>query len=225
MLEVEVRREDDSWRTLEWWLLMKMSSALGAWLLSASLLNAGTPEGLTYRIRLQLQGDAEPLEGRFRLVPTPVLRTHNRVKPLRMGGWRLEPLSGTLRGVMARAERMLYLAGPSPETNPRHAAIRYGNHLCSVWDVRVPPGGGVYAYLVEVKPGILALSYLSGRFAGGDLRSVELQLEKVHLPRCTAPAEDGTALLTTLARLTAAPTLETSDMDGVTFLDERVERR
>jgi len=141
---------------------MRMLGALGAWFLSVSLLNGGTPEGLSYRIRLQLQGEAEPVEGRFRLVPTPVLRTRNHVKRLRMGGWRLEPLSGPIRTLLARAERLLYLAGPTAETKPRHAAIRFGKRLCPVWDVQVPAGGGVYAYLVEVKPGVLALSYLSG---------------------------------------------------------------
>ncbi|MBP1626315.1 MAG: hypothetical protein H6Q00_790 [Holophagaceae bacterium] len=198
---------------------MKMFGALGAWILSASLLNGGSPEGLSYRIRLQFQGDSEPVEGRFRLVPTPVLRTRNRVKPPRMGGWRLEPLSGSLRGVLPRAERLLYFAGPGPGTSPRGAVIRYGKRLCHVWDVQIPIGTGVYAYLVEVKPGVLALAYLSGRFATGELHSVEMQLERVELRTHAAPAEEGTALLKTLAKLTAPP------VEAITFAEERVELR
>lgn len=200
---------------------MKMFGALGAWLLSASLLNAGTPEGLSYRFRLQFQGDPEAVEGRFRLVPTPVIRTRNRVKPLRMGGWRLEPLSCMRGGVLARVERLLYFAGPSPETTRRGAVIRYGKRLCPVWDVQVPPRGGVYAYLVEVKPGVLALSYLSGRFATGDLHSAQLQLERVDLNPHAAPAEEGMVLLKTLARLKEP----SAEVEGITFLEERVELR
>ena len=195
--------------------------ALGAWLLSAGLLGAEVPEGLSYRLRLQLKGETEAVEGRFRLVPTPVVRTRNRVRPPRMGGWRLEPLSGSLRGVLPRVERLLYFAGPSPEMSRRGAVIRYGGRLCPVWDVQAPPGGGVYAYLVEVRPGVLALSYLSGRFAQGDLHSVELHLERVSLRGQAAPAEDGMGLLRTLARL--RETTVAGDEPACT--EERVEVR
>lgn len=196
-----------------------MFGALGAWLLSASLLQGGTPEGLTYSLRVQFQGETETVEGRFRLVPTPVVRTRNRAKPLRMGGWRLEPVSGPLRGVLARVEHLLYLSGPSFETSRRRAVIRYGKRLCPVWDIQVPSRGGVYAYLVEVKPGVLALSYLSGRFASGDLHSVELQLERVDLKPRTAPAEEGTVLLRTLARLTQSA----KSPEPTAYPEERVE--
>ncbi|WP_005036488.1 hypothetical protein [Holophaga foetida] len=199
---------------------MRMFGALGAWMLSASLF-AGTPEGLSYRFRIQFQGDSEAVEGRFRLVPTPVVRTRNRVKPPRLGGWQVESPSGSVRGALARVERLLYFAGPGPGTSRRGAVIRYGKRLCPVWDVQTSPKGGIYAYLVEVKPGVLALSYLSGRFASGDLHSVELQLERVDLPAHAAPAEEGTVLLKTLAQLAELP----GEVEGITFLEERVELR
>lgn len=200
---------------------MSKFGALGAWLLSASLLGAEVPEGLSYRLRLQLKGESEVVEGRFRLVPTPTARTRNRVKPPRMGGWRLEPVSGSLRGVLPRVERMLYFAGPSPGMSRRGAVIRYGGRLCPVWDIPASSGGGVYAYLVEVKPGVLALSYLSGRFAKGDLHSVEMHLERVNLKGHTAPAEEGMVLLRTLTRLQEP----VGGVEGGTSLEERVEVR
>jgi len=195
---------------------MRIVGVLGAWLLSASLVNAEAGDGLTYRFRLQGQGELETEVGRFRLHPIAALRTHNRHQPPRMGGWRLEPIGKVPGSVLVRLERLLYLGGPSTGTVPRHAVIRYGKRLCQVWDVGLPTGGGVYAYLVEVKPGMLALSYLSGSFAGGDLRTVEIQLEKVELPERTAPAEEGAVLLKTLAHLD-------EPQAGAFLLEERVE--
>lgn len=199
---------------------MWKSSALGACLLWTSLLNAGTPEGLCYKLHLQLHGESEPLEGRFRLLPVPALRTHNRVHPPRFGSWRLESKSSRLQQALFRVERLLYLSGPTPELSRRGAVIRYGKRLCPVWDVPIPSGSSIYAYLVEVEPGLLALSYLSGNFAGGEFKKVEIQLESVKLSRKPAPAQEGTVLLRTLTRLLMSPPqVETHAGEQVVYVD------
>nr|WP_320133620.1 hypothetical protein [uncultured Holophaga sp.] len=190
---------------------MWKSGVLGACLFWSGLLDARSAPGLSYRLRLHFRGSPQAIVGRFRLVPTPALRTRNRVHPPRFGGWRLESRNASLSGgVLARVERMLYLSGPAPGLKRRGAVIRYGRRLCPVWDLPTRAEEGVYAYLVEVEPGVLALSYLSGRFSGGDLQAVELQLEGVDLPRRIAPAEDGAVLLRTLPRMADAP-VEPSD--------------
>jgi hypothetical protein len=177
--------------------------------LFASSLERGTGI-LEYRVKLRMHGDATPVETRFSLIPTPVASTANRVKKARMGAWRLEAhqpknASYSQAMVLARVERMLYLSGPGPETIPQNIVVRFGEKACRVWSAKIPPNVNVYAYLVEVSPGLLALNYLSGSFAGGDVATLEIQLENFRLEAGTAPAEEGTALLHSLRRLAAAP--------------------
>jgi hypothetical protein len=174
-----------------------------ALLASAPARNTGV---LIYRVKLRMQGEAKPIETRFSLIPTPVAVTANRVKKARMGAWRLEaeqPKEAAFSQalVLARVERMLYFSGPTAEITPRDLVVRFGTKSCRVWAAKIPSGVNAYAYLVEVSPGLLALSYFSGSFSGGDMAALEIQLESFHLEACSAPAEEGTALLQTLRRL------------------------
>ncbi len=166
--------------------------------------------GLVYRVKLRMQGEREAIQTRFSLIPTPVALTANRVKKSRMGAWRLEaqqpkdsPFSQAM--VLARVERMLYFSGPMAETTPRDLVVRFGEKPCRVWAATIPSKVNAYAYLVEVSPGLLALSYFSGSFPGGDVATLEIQLESFQLEANAAPAEEGTALLQTLRRMALAP--------------------
>jgi hypothetical protein len=76
--------------------------------------------------------------------------------------------------------------------------MKLGNRWCRLWQVRIPPEVGAYAYLVEVAPGLLALAYLSANLPEGDIQSLEIHLNGFALGRRAAPAEEGTALLKTL---------------------------
>jgi len=161
---------------------------------------------LHYRVRIVFKGDVAPTEARFILEPTPALVTHNHVKRPRLGGWRLEGIqrgqgSFSMGAVLARVERMMYFAGPGPGTQRRPIVVRFGDRPCDLWQVEVPANLQMYAYLAEVRPGLLALSYLSGSFSQGDIASLELQLEDFHLEPGAGPAEEGTALLGTLQRM------------------------
>jgi hypothetical protein len=160
-------------------------------------------QGLRYRIQVWMRGDAEPVETRFRLVATAGTTSHNKVKKPRMGGWRLEadraegtPYAQAL--LLGRAERLLYLAGPAPQTRPEPLALRFGARSLPVWSLEQPRGLRVSTALVEVAPRLLALCDLSARFDRGDLARVELHLEGVDDPGGLAPAEAGTVLLSTL---------------------------
>jgi len=183
-------------------------------LLPAALLASGVERGtgiLTYRVKLRMQGESAPIETRFSLIPLPVAATANRVKKSRMGAWRLEAQQAKASTfsqamVLARVERMLFLSGPTSETLPQNLVVHFGEKPCRVWSAKIPSGVHVYAYLVEVAPGLLALSYLSGSFPGGDMASLELQLESFRLDSGVAPAEEGTALLHSLRRLAVAST-------------------
>jgi hypothetical protein len=174
---------------------------------------------LHYRVKVQFKGDAAPTEARFVVEPTPVLVTRNRVQKPRLGGWRLEgvqkgPGTISMGALLARVERMLYLSGPAPGVVQRSIAVRFGRRTCPLWQVEAPAGLQVYAYLTEVRPGLLALSYLSGCFAHGDITSLELQLENFALAPGAGPAEEGLALLGTLQRM-ARESLESKSGGGV----------
>lgn len=176
-------------------------------LLLALSLSAALPvaaqEGLRYRMQMWMRGDAAPMETRFRLVATEGTTSHNRVKKPRMGGWRLEadraqgtPYAQAL--LLGRAERLLYLAGPSPQTHAEPISLRFGNRSLPVWSLEMPRDLHASTVLVEVAPGLLALSDLSARFERGDLARIELHLESLDGTGALTPAEAGTVLLSTL---------------------------
>lgn len=179
----------------------------------ALLLATASPRGtgsLEYRVKLRMQGETVPIETRCTLIPTHVVATANRVKKARMGAWRLEaqqPKGAAFSQAMilARVERMLYLSGPLPETLPRDLVVRFGEKPCRIWAAQIPANVSAYAYLAEVAPGLLALSYFSGSFPGGDVAALEIQLENFHLEAGIAPAEDGTLLIRTLRRMASTP--------------------
>ena len=181
--------------------------------LPALLMATAAPRGtgsLEYRVKLRMQGETVPIETRCTLIPTHVVATANRVKKAHMGAWRLEaqqPKGAAFSQamVLARVERMLYFSGPVPEVAPRALVVRFGEKPCRVWAAEVPPKISAYAYLAEVAPGLLALSYFSGSFPEGDVAALEIQLESFRLEPGVAPAEDGAALIRTLRRMAAAP--------------------
>lgn len=160
-------------------------------------------EGLRYRIQLWMRGDTEAMEARFRLLSTAATRSHNKVQKPRMGGWRLEadrtegtPYAQAL--LLGRAERLLYLAGPSPQTRPEPISLRFGHRSLPVWSLEMPRGLQASTVLVEVAPKLLVLCDLSVRFEQGDLARLELHLEGLDDTAALAPAEAGTTLLSTL---------------------------
>lgn len=182
---------------------------LGGWLALASLgLQAGNGDGcgsLEYRLKLRFREDAQPVEARFTLTPTAPLVTRNKVQKPRLGGWRLEGVQKEgaavpMSMVLARAERLLYLSGPTDELMPTGVVVRFGPKPCRVWQVKASPNTRTYAYLVELRPDLLALSYLSASFAEGDLAAIEIQLERFQLDSRAMPAEEGQQLLRTLRR-------------------------
>jgi len=187
-------------------------------LLLALPVAAQSQGGLRYRIQLWMRGEAEPLETQFRLKATPATHTQNRVQKPRMGGWRLEadrtqgtPYSQAM--LLGRAERLLYLAGPSPQTRQEPIALRFGTRSLQVWSLEMPLGFHASTVLVEVAPRLLALCDFSARFEQGDVARVELHLEGLESTTGLGPAESGTALLTTVqgwareARQTAEATV------------------
>ena len=160
-------------------------------------------EGLRYRMQAWMRGEAAPVETRFRLMATEGTTSHNRVKKPRMGGWRLEadrgqgtPYAQAL--LLGRAERLLYLAGPSPQTRAEPISLRFGTRSVPVWSLEIPKGLHASTVLIEVAPGLLALCDLSARFERGDLERIELHLESLGGTSSLAPAEEGTVLLSTL---------------------------
>jgi hypothetical protein len=166
-----------------------------------------TRTGLRYRILLKLKD--EPMqEARFLLLPTPPTTSVNKVKKRRFGGWRLEAERGegtpyAQAPLLARAERLLFFSGPSPQVSPESYALRFQGRACPVWKVAIPTGVKAFAYLVEIAPQELVLCDLSARFDRGDVESVELHLDAVNLPGRPAPPANGTALLSTLRRWAA----------------------
>jgi hypothetical protein len=179
-----------------------------------SSLSVRAQEGLRYRMQLWMHGDPQPLETRFRLQSTDGTRSHNRVQKPRMGGWHLEvdrdqgtPYAQAM--LLARAERLLYLAGPAPQTRPEPISLRLGNRSLPVWSLEMPKGIHASTVLVEVSPGLLALCDFSARFERGDVDRVELHLEGLDGTARLAPAEAGTALLSTLRSLAQEAQAET----------------
>jgi hypothetical protein len=171
-------------------------------------------EGLRYRMQLWMHGDPQPLETRFRLQSTAGTRSHNRVQKPRMGGWHLEvdraqgtPYAQAM--LLARAERLLYLAGPAPQTRPEPISIRFDKRSLPVWSLEVPKGIQASTVLVEVAPRLLALCDFSARFEHGDVDRVELHLEGLDGAARFSPAEDGTMLLSTLRSMAQEAQRET----------------
>ncbi len=169
-------------------------------------LPACAQEGLRYRMQLWMRGDAQPMETQFRLHSTAGTRSHNKVQKPRMGGWRLEAdrTEGTPYAqamLLGRAERLLYLAGPSPQTRPEPILLRFGNRSLPVWSLEIPKGIHASTVLVEVSPKLLALCDFSARFEHGDVARIELHLEGLDSTTGLTPAESGTTLLSTLRSL------------------------
>lgn len=174
------------------------------WLLLSLPLCA--QDGLRYRMQLWMRGDTQPVETRFRLQSTAGTRSHNKVQKPRMGGWRLEadrtlgtPYSQVM--LLGRAERLLYLAGPSPQTRQEPILLRFGARSLPVWSLEIPKGIHASTVLVEIGPKLLALCDFSARFEQGDVARIELHLEGLDSTTRLAPAEAGTALLSTLQSL------------------------
>ncbi len=175
-----------------------------SWLLLSVPLCA--QEGLLYRMQLWMRGEPQPVETRFRLQSTAGTRSHNKVQKPRMGGWRLEadrtqgtPYSQVM--LLGRAERLLYLAGPSPQTRPEPILLRFGTRSLPVWSLEIPRGVHASTVLVEIGPKLLALCDFSARFEHGDVARIELHLEGLDSTARLAPAEAGTSLLSTLQSL------------------------
>lgn len=171
--------------------------------LLALSLPLGAEEGLRYRMQLWMRGEPEPMETSFRLQSTAGTQSHNRVRKPRMGGWRLEAdrTQGTPYAqamLLGRAERLLYLAGPAPQTKREPISLRFGNRSLPVWSLEMPKGLHASTVLVEVAPKLLALCDFSIRFEQGDVVRLELHLEGLDSTAGLAPAEAGTTLLSTL---------------------------
>ena len=166
-------------------------------------LPLGAEEGLRYRMQVWMRGEPQPLETCFRLQSTAGARSHNRVQKPRMGGWRLEAdrTQGTPYAqamLLGRAERLLYLAGPAPQTRPEPISLRFGARSLPVWSLEMPKGLHASTVLVEIAPKLLVLCDFSARFEQGDVVRLELHLEGLDSTAGLAPAEAGTTLLSTL---------------------------
>ena len=172
-------------------------------LLLACTLPAAAGEGLRYRFQVWMRGGAAPLETRFNLLPAPGTVSHNRVKRPRMNTWRLEAQRGqgtpyAQALLLARAERLLYLSGPAPQTRREPIALRFATRSLPVWSLQLPRGLDATGVLVEVAPNLLALCDFSVRFQRCEVARMELHLEELEDTHGLAPAERGTALLSTL---------------------------
>ena len=175
-----------------------------SWMVLSLPLSA--QEGLRYRMQMWMRGEAQPVETWFRLQSTVGTRSHNKVQKPRMGGWRLEAdrTQGTPYAqvmLLGRAERLLYLAGPAPQTRPEPILLRFGVRSLPVWSMEIPKGVHASTVLVEIGPKLLALCDFSARFEKGDVARVELHLEGLDSTSKLAPAEAGTTLLSTLQSL------------------------
>ena len=192
---------------------MKVLNTILFLILSALPILAGGQEGavLEYRMQVRMRNDSRTLEGGVRVVTSPALRTRNKVKKLRMGGWRIEPeaTGGVIlpRSILARALGLCYFSGPTAQVVPLDTGMKLDGRWCRLWRVEPPPGLGAYAYLVEVAPNLLAMAYLSATLPDPDVRSLEIHLTKVRLGPGVAPAEEGTALLKTLQHWAAQPAI------------------
>jgi hypothetical protein len=171
--------------------------------LLALSLPLGAGEGLRYRMQLWMRGEPQPMETSFRLRATAGTRSHNKVQKPRMGGWCLEAdrTQGTPYAqamLLGRAERLLYLAGPAPQTRPEPISLRFGTRSLPVWSLEMPKGLHASTVLVEIAPKLLVLCDFSARFDQGDVVRLELHLEGLDNTAGLAPAEAGTTLLSTL---------------------------
>ena len=179
-----------------------MRSSVLVFLLASSLF-ASARDGLDYRFQLWMRGSASPMETRFTLDSDPRRVGHDRRRMPMMAAWHLEadraqgtPYVQAL--LLARAERLLYLSGPAPQTHREPIRLRFGTRSLPVWSLETPRDLDVSAALVEVAPSLLAVCALSVRFPTGRIARMDLHLEGLDHPRALAPAEDGTALLSTL---------------------------
>lgn len=186
-----------------------MRSAVLA-LLLATGLSATAKDGLQYRFQVWMRGTPAPLETRFVLHSAPGTVSHNRVKKPRMAAWRLDaerdqgtPYAQAL--LLARAERLLYLSGPAPQTRREPILLRFGARSLPVWSVLTPQNLDVSCAFVEVAPSLLAVCDLSVRFPQGEVARMDLHLEGLSGTHTLAPAEEGTALLSTLALWAHSP--------------------
>ena len=170
----------------------------------------GAREGavLDYQLKYQRRSESTWVETRFRLITTPALVTRQKHHRPRLGGWRIEAQPGhgpaASAAVLAQAAGLMYFSGPAVGVVPRDSTMVVGHRTCRLWQAPAPPGVAASVYLAEVAPGLLALSYLSASLREGDLAALELHLLGVDLGGHTSPAEDGSALLRTLARWSAA---------------------
>ena len=181
------------------WMLHR-ALVLFLWALPLPL---GAQAGLRYHMQVWMRGEAQPLETRFRLLTTAVAHSHNKVQKPRMGGWRLEAdrkdgTPYTQAMLLTRAERLLYLAGPAPQTRPEPIVLRFGFRSLPVWSLEMPKGIRASTVLVEISPRLLALCDLSARFEQGDVARLELHLEELGSLAGFGPAEAGTNLISTL---------------------------
>lgn len=192
--------------------------------MAVPLLAGGVDDAhLDYRLKVRTREEPAAVESAFRMVATPALSTRNRVHRPRMGSWQIEPL--VLNGkvptpaMLVRALGFCYFSGPAAQVVPLEQGMTIGKRWCRLWQVQTPPGVGVYAYLAEVSPGLLALAYLSTAQPDGDLSSLEIHLSGVALGRRPVPAEEGTALLRTLQHLAertrSAPDPEAVETEAV----------
>ena len=179
-------------------------------LLLATGLSATAKDGLRYRFQVWMRGSAAPLETRFDLHSAPGSVSRHRPWKPRMATWRLEaerdqgtPYAQAL--LLARAERLLYLSGPAPQTRREPILLRFGARSLPVWSLHTPRNLDVSCAFVEVAPNLLAVCDLSVRFPQGEVARMDLHLEGLSGTRALAPAEEGTALLSTLALWAQSP--------------------
>jgi len=179
--------------------------------LALSSMAAGATEDarLDYRIKVRLKGQPDVLESGFRVLATAPLVTRNHKQRRRLGSWEILPLAGKgaapSPALLVQALNLCYFSGPTAEAVPLATGMQFAGHWCRLWQVRIPPQVGAYAYLAEVAPGLLALAYFSAALPGGSVRSLEVHLAGVALGPRTVPAEEGTALLRTLQAWAFAP--------------------
>jgi len=158
---------------------------------------------LDYQLKYQRRNETVWVETRFQLIADAGLVMPKKQKRPRLGRWRLKAAPGPGAAVLAQAASLMYFAGPAPELVRKPTGMVLGRRSCPLWQAPVPPGVPAYVYLAEVAPDLLALCYLSASLRQGDLAAVELHLTGLSLGAHPCPAEDGMALLRTLARWTA----------------------
>jgi hypothetical protein len=167
---------------------------------------------LDYQMKYQRRSDPTWQECRFRVVTTPALVLHQRRPQPRMGGWRIEAVAGAGpapgAAILAQAANLMYFSGPTPGLLARDSSMVLDQRRCRLWQVPAAPGVAAYAYLAELAPNLLALSYFSASLRDGDLAAMEIHLTGVELGARPSPPADGTALLRTLARWSAGPPAE-----------------